>query len=84
MGPSEAKLLGSEIARLRKAKGLSQEDLARASGVPVTAIRRCEQKGQIPLERYLKLASVLHASARVIAEPTVGRRRSGNTQQPPH
>ena len=57
---------GKQIARLRKARGLSQVDLADASGVPITAIRRCEQNGIIPLDRYLILASALNASLKIV------------------
>ena len=55
-----------QIAHLRKARGLSQVDLADASGVPITAIRRCEQNGRIPLERYLILATALDASLKIV------------------
>ena len=57
---------GKQIARLRKARGLSQVDLADASGVPITAIRRCEQNGRIPLDRYLILATALNASLKIV------------------
>jgi transcriptional regulator with XRE-family HTH domain len=57
---------GKQIARLRKARGLSQVDLAEASGVPITAIRRCEQNGRIPLDRYLILAATLNASLKIV------------------
>ena len=35
--------------------------MAEVSGVPLTAIRRCEQKGEIPLDRYVTLATTLKA-----------------------
>jgi transcriptional regulator with XRE-family HTH domain len=57
---------GKQIARLRKERGLSQVDLADASGVPITAIRRCEQNGRIPLDRYLILAAALNASLKIV------------------
>jgi transcriptional regulator with XRE-family HTH domain len=64
---------GKQIARLRKARGLSQVDLADASGVPITAIRRCEQNGRIPLDRYLILATALNASLKIVpSTPTDG------------
>ncbi len=66
MATPNSKELGKQIALLRKAQGLSQADLADASGVPITAIRRCEQNGRIPLDRYLMLASVLNTSLTVI------------------
>ncbi len=65
MSRPDPKEFGKQISRLRKARGLSQVDLAKVSGVPVTAIRRCEQLGQIPLDRYLVLASVLDASLNI-------------------
>lgn len=70
MTTPNSKELGKQIALLRKAQGLSQADLADASGVPITAIRRCEQNGRIPLDRYLKLASVLNTS--LIVVPSAG------------
>ncbi len=64
---------GKQIARLRKARGLSQVDLADASGVPITAIRRCEQNGRIPLDRYLILAATLNASLKIVqSTPATG------------
>lgn len=65
MSRPDPKEFGKQISRLRKARGLSQVDLAKVSGLPVTAIRRCEQLGQIPLDRYLVLASVLDASLNI-------------------
>lgn len=65
MSATDPKEFGKQIALLRKAQGLSQADLAKTSGVPITAIRRCEQLGQIPLDRYLVLASILNASLKV-------------------
>lgn len=70
MTTPSSKELGKQIALLRKAEGLSQADLADASGVPITAIRRCEQNGRIPLDRYLKLASVLNTSLLIV--PSAG------------
>ena len=61
MNHSDPKEFGQQIALLRKAQGLSQSQLAKVSGVPLTAIRRCEQKGQIPLDRYLTLTTALKA-----------------------
>lgn len=50
---------GRKIAQLRKLRGISQKELAVTSGVPLTAIRRCEQRGQIPLHRYLAITHAL-------------------------
>lgn len=66
MTTTTPKELGKQIASLRKAHGYSQAKLAEVSGLPVTAIRRCEQSGKIPLDRYLILASVLKASLQII------------------
>jgi len=66
MSHPNPKELGKQIATLRKAQGLSQYQLAEISGLPITAIRRCEQSGKIPLERYLILASVLKASIQFV------------------
>lgn len=57
---------GRKITLLRKQQGISQKDLALKSGVPLTAVRRCEQKGQIPLERYLAMTSALGAMVDVL------------------
>ncbi len=65
MSTTDPKEFGRQIALLRKEQGLSQADLAKTSGVPITAIRRCEQLGQIPLDRYLVLTSVLNASLKI-------------------
>jgi hypothetical protein len=46
MTPPNSKEPGKQIALLRKAQGLFHADLAAASGVPITAIRRCEQNGR--------------------------------------
>jgi transcriptional regulator with XRE-family HTH domain len=69
MTTPDAKELGKQLASLRKAQGLSQADLANASGLPITAIRRCEQNGRIPLDRYLKLASVLNTGLIIVPSP---------------
>lgn len=56
---SRALKLGQQIRIWRKAERLTQKKLAVLSGVPLTAIRRCEQKGEIPLVRYLQIAATL-------------------------
>ena len=65
---SNPKELGKQIASIRKAQGLSQYQLAEVSGLPITAIRRCEQTGKIPLDRYLILASVLKVSIQIVQQ----------------
>ena len=53
------KELGKELRAWRKVDGITQQELAAKSGVPLTAIRRCEQKGDIPLKRYMELIACL-------------------------
>jgi len=67
----DSKEFGKRIATFRKAQGLSQADLAKLSGIPITAIRRCEQQGSIPLDRYLVLASVLKANLTITPPPAI-------------
>lgn len=45
--------------KLRKQKGLSQNELAERSGVSLGSLKRFETKGQISLESLLKLVFVL-------------------------
>ena len=77
---------GKQIALMRKAKCLSQIELAATSGVPVTAIQRCEQKGQIPLDRYLALTTALNATVEITQIPPprfLGVPRSSVMAAPP-
>lgn len=64
-----SKELGKQIAALRKKKGLSQIQLAKLSNIPVIAIRRCEQNGAIPLNRYVALANLLKTRLEVGETP---------------
>ena len=64
----DPKELGKQIATLRKAQALSQHRLSQISGIPITAIRRCEQSGKIPLDRYLTLVSALKASLQIVQQ----------------
>ena len=45
--------------KLRKQKGLSQNELAERSGVSLGSLKRFETKGQVSLESLLKLVFVL-------------------------
>lgn len=81
MNTVDPKALGRQIARIRKAQGLSQADLAKVSGIPITAIRRCEQSGSIPLERYLVLANTLKASLNITPPPAAIPQRYTSIQQ---
>ena len=49
--------MGERLKRLRKAAGLSQSQLARAAGVPVTTLRCWEQATRLPsLNGFIALA----------------------------
>jgi len=60
---------GRKITQLRKLRGISQKELAETSGVPLTAIRRCEQRGQIPLHRYLAITHALGTLVEITTAP---------------
>ena len=81
MDPVDPKEFGKQIAAFRKAQGLSQADLAKVTGIPITAIRRCEQQGSIPLDRYLALASTLNASLKITAPPNIAPQPYKSIQQ---
>lgn len=51
--------IAAKVKALRKAKSLSQYDLAKKSGVSTGSIRRFEQTGQVSLESLLKILNVL-------------------------
>lgn len=54
-------------ARLQRlATGLTQQGLAKRSGVPLPTLRKFEQKGLISLEAFLKLQMVLGGLENVI------------------
>ncbi len=52
-----------EIARnmrdLRLEQGLTQEGLSKRSGVPLSSLRKFEQKGVLSLESFIKLSMAL-------------------------
>lgn len=54
-----AESLTAKVRQRRKAKKLSQEQLANKSGVSFGSIKRFERTGQISLESLLKIAMVL-------------------------
>jgi len=58
-GLSEANQFGKQVRAWRKEDGITQKELAAKSGMPLTAVRRCEQRGDIPLKRMLKLVNTL-------------------------
>lgn len=51
--------IANREAKLRKALGYSQADLAKHSGVSLGSLRRFEQTGEISLSSLLKLAYIL-------------------------
>ncbi len=56
--------LGKRIQQLRKEKGLSQTELAKASGISYAQLSRYETKGaQPPAEVLNKLADVLNRAS---------------------
>lgn len=58
--PSKAQKKLAENVRLRRLDAnLTQEGLAKRSGVPLPTLRKFEQKGVISLESFLKLYAVL-------------------------
>jgi len=60
MTPSKAqRIIARNIKEGRLHLNLTQEGLAERSGVPISTLRKCEQKGVISLESYLKILMVL-------------------------
>lgn len=58
--PSKAQKKLAENVRLRRLQmELTQEGLAKRSGVPLPTLRKFEQKGTISLESFLKIQMVL-------------------------
>ena len=53
------KELAERIVRLRKRRKLSQQALAAKSGVSFGSIKRFEQKGEISLQSFTKIAIAL-------------------------
>jgi transcriptional regulator with XRE-family HTH domain len=55
--------MAQRVVALREERGMTQEDLARASDVSVWTLRRWEQKGSTPLVRVLvRVADALGVS----------------------
>ena len=55
------KAIASNLRKQRLATGLTQQGLAKRSGVSLATLRKFEQRGVISLESFLKLAMVLDA-----------------------
>ena len=65
--------MGQRLQRLRKAAGMSQEDLARAAPVPIGTLRNWEQDRRIPrLDTAAKVAKALGVSLDDLAGDVVG------------
>ncbi|MCY3624928.1 MAG: helix-turn-helix transcriptional regulator [Candidatus Dadabacteria bacterium] len=53
--------IAANMRNRRLATGLTQQGLAKRSGVSLATLRKFEQKGVVSLESFLKLAMVLDA-----------------------
>ena len=60
------KTLVQNVRERRLQMDLTQEGLAERSGVPLSTLRKFEQKGNISLESFLKLLSVIGGLEEVI------------------
>ncbi len=60
------KSLTDSIRMRRLAAGLTQQGLAKRSGVSLASLRKFEQKGLISLESFLKLMMVLGGLERIV------------------
>lgn len=58
--------IAENMRNRRLATGLTQQGLAKRSGVSLATLRKFEQKGTISLESFLKLAMVLDALEEVV------------------
>ncbi|MCF6262710.1 MAG: helix-turn-helix domain-containing protein [Xanthomonadales bacterium] len=61
------KKLSDNLRARRLAVGLTQQGLARRSGVSLPTLRKFEQKGLISLESFLKLLLVLDGLTQLVA-----------------
>lgn len=60
------KKLAENVRERRLQMDLTQEGLAERSGVPLSTLRKFEQKGSISLESFLKLLSVIGGLEEII------------------
>lgn len=60
------KKIAENVRERRLQMDLTQEGLAERSGVPLSTLRKFEQKGKISLESFLKLLSVIGGLEEVI------------------
>ena len=66
--PDQCAIVIDEIVRLRKAKGWTQLDVAKASGLTQSVIARIESKRSVPtLGTLLKIVDALDATLSVSA-----------------
>ena len=57
-GPDAKQLIGKHMKDLRLQEGLTQEGLARRSGVPLATLRKFEREGALSLSSFIKLLMV--------------------------
>ena len=60
------KKIAENVRERRLQMDLTQEGLAERSGVPLSTLRKFEQKGNISLESFLKLLSVIGGLEEII------------------
>ena len=60
------KKIAENVRKRRLQMDLTQEGLSERSGVPLSTLRKFEQKGNISLESFLKLLSVIGGLEEVI------------------
>jgi transcriptional regulator with XRE-family HTH domain len=59
-------IIATNLQTLRVQRGLTQEGLAKRSGVSLATLRKFEQKGALSLESFLKISMVLGNLDRLI------------------
>lgn len=66
MGASDKRLMGQRIRQLRELHGMTQRELAEASGISESALRSFELGANFPKDSYLrKIAQALHVRPEV-------------------
>jgi transcriptional regulator with XRE-family HTH domain len=77
----EKKAMGERLQQMREEIGMSQSQLARAAGVPLTSLRNWEQGHRMPLfDSVVRVAKALGVSLDRLAgvdEPPARKRRKG-------
>ncbi|HEX6370921.1 MAG TPA: helix-turn-helix transcriptional regulator [Longimicrobium sp.] len=58
-----ARLLAERVRRMRLQRGWTQQEMADRAGLTLATYRRFERTGRIALERLLKIAVILDATA---------------------